>query len=53
MEHVRTWPTLPNEFSQSVELLQEAIGDDNLFELISDCLQYKPKNRIRKKDLGK
>ena len=51
--YLRTWPTLPNEFSQSVELLQEAIGDDKMFELISDCLQYKPKNRIRKKDLGK
>ena len=50
--YLRTWPTLPYEFSNSVKSLQTSVGDESLFMLITDCLQYNPKNRIRKKDLG-
>ena len=50
--YLRTWPTLPYEFSKDIKSLQSCVGDDPLFMLISDCLQYQPKNRIRKKDLG-
>jgi serine/threonine protein kinase len=51
--YLRTWPTLPYEFSNSVKSLQTSVGDESLFMLITDCLQYNPKNRIRKKDLVK